>query len=54
LHHYDATPFTLSKTPCDLNMPGPCLGQHNEYVYTKILGMSDEEFVELLGEGVFE
>lgn len=54
LHHYDAAPFTLSKTPCDLNMPGPCLGQHNEYVYTKILGMSDEEFVELLAEGVFE
>jgi crotonobetainyl-CoA:carnitine CoA-transferase CaiB-like acyl-CoA transferase len=53
-HFYDGTPFKLSKTPCELKMPAPCLGQHNEYVYTKILGMSDEEFVGLLSQGVFD
>ena len=35
-------------------MPSPCLGEHNHYVYTKILGLSDEEFVALDAEGVFE
>lgn len=29
-------------------------GEHTEYVCTKILGMSDEEFVELLKAGVLE
>jgi benzylsuccinate CoA-transferase BbsF subunit len=51
---YDAPSFRLSKTPAELNMPGPCIGEHNEYVYTKLLGMSDDEFLELLSEGVFE
>ncbi|HTY82018.1 MAG TPA: CoA transferase, partial [Dehalococcoidales bacterium] len=28
------------------------LGEHNDYVFTKLLGLSDEEFVELVAEGV--
>ena len=49
----NATPsFRLSKTPCKLK-PSPCLGEHNDYVYKEILGMSDEELVSLLAEGVF-
>ena len=51
---YDGPPFKLSETPAELRMPAPCLGEHTEYVCTQILGMSDEEFVELLAEGVFE
>jgi len=47
-----APSFRLSKTPCKLK-PYPCLGEHNHYVYQEILGMSDEEFVSLLEEGVF-
>jgi benzylsuccinate CoA-transferase BbsF subunit len=46
--------FCLSKIRPDFRMPAPCLGEHNEYVYTKVLGMSDKEFIELLSEGVFE
>jgi len=53
-HVHDGPSFRLSKTPAELRMSGPCLGQHNEYVYTQVLGMSDDEFVELLGAGVFE
>ncbi|PIP49162.1 MAG: succinyl-CoA--benzylsuccinate CoA-transferase [Chloroflexi bacterium CG23_combo_of_CG06-09_8_20_14_all_45_10] len=53
-HFYDGPPFKLSKTPCELIMPAPCLGEHNEYVYGKILGIPDKEFVELLSEGVFD
>jgi len=52
-HTYEVTPFRLSKTPSNLQMPAPCMGQHNEYICTKILGISDEEFVELLEAGVF-
>jgi len=47
-------PFKLSKTPAEPRMPAPCLGEHTEHVCTKILGMSDEEFVQLLSDGVFE
>ena len=51
--YINATPsFRLSKTPCKFR-PSPCLGEHNHYVYKEILGMSDEEFVDLLAEGVF-
>ena len=49
----EAPPFRLSETPCELRSGGPCLGEHTEHVCTKILGMSDEEFLELMGEGVF-
>jgi len=32
-------------------MPAPCLGQHNEYVFRELLGMSEEEFSEWLVAG---
>lgn len=47
-------PFTLSKTPAQPRMPAPCLGEHTEYVCTKLLGMADEEFVELVAAGAFD
>jgi crotonobetainyl-CoA:carnitine CoA-transferase CaiB-like acyl-CoA transferase len=46
-------PVDLSKMDWELRR-APLLGEHTEYVCTEILGMSDEEFVELMGEGVFE
>jgi hypothetical protein len=30
------------------------MGEHNEYVLTKILGKTDEEFIELLAAGALE
>jgi benzylsuccinate CoA-transferase BbsF subunit len=44
--------YVLSKTPPFLGPP-PCLGEHTDYICREILGLSDEEFVELLNEGVF-
>ena len=38
----------LSKTPGSIRTPAPLLGQHNEYVYKEMLGISDEEYAELL------
>ena len=49
----EAVPGKLSETPSELRMAGPCLGEHTEYVCTHILGMPDDEFVELLSEGAF-
>ena len=46
--------MVLSRTPAQASAPSPCLGEHNEYVLTKILGKTDEEFVELLAAGALE
>jgi crotonobetainyl-CoA:carnitine CoA-transferase CaiB-like acyl-CoA transferase len=48
------TSIKLSETPAQAYNPSPCLGEHSEYVCTKILGMSDEEFVQLVHAGVIE
>jgi benzylsuccinate CoA-transferase BbsF subunit len=50
---YQGPSYILSKTPYELKRP-PCLGEHTEYVCTKLLGFSDEEFIELFQEGVFK
>jgi benzylsuccinate CoA-transferase BbsF subunit len=46
--------FQLSKTPSQPFSPSPLLGEHTEQICTQMLGMSDEEFVDLMQEGVFE
>ena len=38
--------YLLSKAPWEIIRPSPCLGEHNEYVYKELLGMSDEEIAE--------
>jgi crotonobetainyl-CoA:carnitine CoA-transferase CaiB-like acyl-CoA transferase len=35
-------------------MAAPCIGEHNEYVYKELLGISDDEIANLVAEGVFE
>ena len=47
-------PTILSATPYQMRMHAPCLGEHTEYVCTEILGMSNDEFLELYNTGVFE
>lgn len=51
---YVGQPSILSETPYSIARPSPCLGEHTEQVCTEIIGMSDDEFVELLTDGVFE
>ena len=50
-HAYDGFSFALSRTPGTLTA-APTLGQHNEYVYKEILGMTDEQIGDLIAEGV--
>lgn len=40
--------FRMSRTPLEVALPSPMLGQHNELVYKDILGLSEEEYVERL------
>jgi benzylsuccinate CoA-transferase BbsF subunit len=49
---YDGLQFTLSKTPGALRWAAPCLGEHNEYVFKELLGLSEEEYVQLVIEEV--
>jgi len=51
-HSYHAPAYRMSETPAYPTSAGPCLGQHNEYVYKEILGFSEDEMADLLVEGV--
>jgi benzylsuccinate CoA-transferase BbsF subunit len=53
-HIYQPPPYRFSKTPHELTMPAPCLGQHNEYILKEILGMPDDEVAELLIAGALD
>jgi len=51
-HSYPGSPIRLSKTPARIRMPAPCLGEHNEYILSNIVGLSEEEIQELVDEQV--
>lgn len=54
LRAYDGPAFRLSDTPAVLRKAAPLLGEDNEYVYKQLVGLGDEEFIELLADGAFE
>jgi benzylsuccinate CoA-transferase BbsF subunit len=43
--------FLMSKTPYEVQR-SPLLGEHNDYVYHDILGLSKEEIAQLTAQGV--
>ena len=46
-HLYPGIAWRMNKTPNKIRKP-PCLfGEHNEYVYKQVIGVSDEEYAEL-------
>ena len=53
-HIYQPPPYRMSKTPPELTMPAPCIGQHNEYILKEVLGMSDDEVAALVVAGGLE
>lgn len=48
----DATPIKLSDTPARYLRAAPLLGQDNDYVYGKLLGLSTDELTRLREQGV--
>jgi crotonobetainyl-CoA:carnitine CoA-transferase CaiB-like acyl-CoA transferase len=46
-HLYPGMLWKMSETPLSIRKPPPCLGEHNNYVFKEVLGMSNEEIVEL-------
>ena len=51
---YDGPSFRLSKTPGELTKASPLLGEDNERIFTQLLNIDEEEYNELLVEGVLE
>jgi crotonobetainyl-CoA:carnitine CoA-transferase CaiB-like acyl-CoA transferase len=50
---YSGMPARLSKTPYEVKR-APFLGEQTEYICTQLLDFTDEEFVELVADGVLE
>ncbi|MFQ5860667.1 MAG: CaiB/BaiF CoA transferase family protein, partial [Dehalococcoidia bacterium] len=46
--------FILSESPGGITQPVHLFGEHNRYVYTEALGLSEEEFTGLAAEGAFD
>jgi crotonobetainyl-CoA:carnitine CoA-transferase CaiB-like acyl-CoA transferase len=42
----------FSRTPIHIRMPAPCFGEHNELVFSKLLGMSKEYIEQLESKGI--
>lgn len=47
-------PSRMSKTPSKIYRAAPCLGEHTEYVCRELLGIPDEEFINLVQQGIFD
>lgn len=50
-HRYPGFPYRFTNNPLEARRPPVRLGEHNEYVYKELLGVSDEEYRELETEG---
>ena len=46
-HLYPGMLSKMSKTPLGIRKPPPCLGEHNDYVFKEVMGMSDDEIAQL-------
>jgi benzylsuccinate CoA-transferase BbsF subunit len=53
LNFYHPPGFTLSKAPAKVARP-PLVGEYNKYICTELLDMPDDEFKELMQQGVFD
>ena len=51
--HYQGSPVIMSEAAARVER-SPLLGEHTEQVCKEILNLSDEEYIELLRDGVFE
>jgi crotonobetainyl-CoA:carnitine CoA-transferase CaiB-like acyl-CoA transferase len=52
-HPIDRFPGRFSRTPLETYAPAPLFGQHTFDVYRDLLGFSDEQIAEAIGDGLF-
>jgi crotonobetainyl-CoA:carnitine CoA-transferase CaiB-like acyl-CoA transferase len=52
VHMYPGMCFKMSKTPLKIRKAAPCLGEDNDYVYKKVIGMKDAEIKNLEKEQI--
>jgi crotonobetainyl-CoA:carnitine CoA-transferase CaiB-like acyl-CoA transferase len=48
----EGVPWRLSLTPAHVRLNAPCFGEHNDYVFRHLLGLSTEEVADLERQGV--
>jgi crotonobetainyl-CoA:carnitine CoA-transferase CaiB-like acyl-CoA transferase len=48
----EGIPWKLSRTPGNLRLPGAGFGEHNDYVFRDLLGLSGEDVAALYADGV--
>ena len=51
---YQRPPFILSKSPAGPEKCDPLLGEHNEYFFKELLGLSTKEYTELVEKDVID
>ena len=51
-HPYYSRPLQFTQTPLHNDRPAPCFGEHNRYVFSELLGLSDEEIAALTRDGI--
>jgi len=45
-------PWRMTRTPGSVRTPAPLLGEHNEYVFCELAGLSGDEFAQLVADEV--
>jgi benzylsuccinate CoA-transferase BbsF subunit len=50
--HYQRPPFLLTQTPPGPSRRDPLLAEHNDYFYRSLLGLSEQEYTQLVDEQV--
>ena len=49
---YPGPPYKWTETPATMRRPAPCIGEHNEEVYCRELGLSTDNLAALMGGGI--
>ncbi|MFN8638108.1 MAG: CoA transferase [Dehalococcoidia bacterium] len=51
-HRYPGYLFKMERTPDEVRLPPPRLGEHNEEIYLDLLGFSREEYQAMIDKGI--
>jgi benzylsuccinate CoA-transferase BbsF subunit len=48
----DGPAWRFRRTPAHVRLPAPCFGEHNDYVFRDLLGLSSEDLAQLERDGI--